>query len=58
MGKKDLIKNAYQIDKEGLFKSIFCYKRGSKNCGICDSCQNRKKAFKEMEILDKTEYLA
>ena len=56
MHKTDLIKKAYEIDKDVLFRTWSCYKNGEAQCGDCDSCQNRKRAFAAAGITDETVY--
>ena len=54
--KFDLIKKAYEIDNDVLFRTWSCYKNEDKQCGVCDSCQNRKRAFESIGIKDETVY--
>ncbi|MDR1544046.1 MAG: 7-cyano-7-deazaguanine synthase [Prevotellaceae bacterium] len=54
--KADLIKKSVQIDPEMLFSSWSCYLSGDYQCGVCNSCLNRKNAFIAAGIEDKTEY--
>ena len=62
LGKSELLKAGYLLFAERLFKTWSCYsgglKRGSRllHCGSCESCINRKNAFKKAQIHDKTGY--
>lgn len=54
--KKDLIAQAYELDKEVLFNSWSCYTNDEKQCGVCDSCRNRRNNFERANIKDETIY--
>ncbi len=54
--KRDLIRGSYIKDKEILMETWSCYKNGEHQCGVCDSCKNRKAAFLEAGVDDLTQY--
>ena len=56
IGKLDLVKLGYEKLGFLLFRTWSCYKSGNKQCGKCESCINRKNAFKNAKVEDKTEY--
>jgi 7-cyano-7-deazaguanine synthase len=56
MSKLEIIKEGYPILGDKIFKTWSCYHTGEKQCGCCDSCRNRKNAFKQAGIKDKTQY--
>ena len=63
MSKSQLLKNGYEILGDLVFKSWSCYSNGLKirgkgivHCGKCESCINRKTAFNNASIEDKTVY--
>jgi 7-cyano-7-deazaguanine synthase len=56
LSKSDLLKNGYTDLGEYIFKSWSCYGSMKIHCGKCESCNNRKLAFYQSEILDKTQY--
>jgi 7-cyano-7-deazaguanine synthase len=57
LSKKWLLKKGYSVLGDSIFNSWSCYKNGKVQCGKCESCNNRKAAFLEAGIEDKTLYL-
>jgi 7-cyano-7-deazaguanine synthase len=57
LSKSDLLKNGYKELDGQIFKSWSCYGNTKIHCGKCESCNNRKLAFHESGIVDKTKYL-
>ena len=57
LSKSDLLKNGYKELGEQIFKSWSCYGNTKVHCGKCESCNNRKLAFDESMIFDKTQYM-
>lgn len=53
--KSDLIKEGVKLGVP--FELTWsCYRDGAKHCGKCESCVNRKKAFREAFVADLTKY--
>lgn len=55
--KSEIIKKAVALGVP-LEKTWSCYLNGPIHCGVCESCNNRKKAFRDAQIPDPTEYSA
>lgn len=53
--KEEIVKLGIEVDAP-MELSYSCYKGGKKHCGICESCMRRKRAFKQLGIIDLTEY--
>ena len=62
IGKSELIRMGYQYLGDHLFETWSCYSNGiyldkkKIHCGTCESCINRRIAFRNASIRDKTEY--
>ena len=57
LSKSDLLKIGLKEFSGTLFKTWSCYSNKKQHCGICESCNNRRKAFEKAGITDKTKYL-
>ena len=57
LSKSDLLKSGIKNLGDSIFKTWSCYSNKKYHCGLCESCNNRKIAFKEAKIKDKTKYL-
>lgn len=58
ISKSELLKKGYKILGKKVFKTWSCYTNKKFHCGKCESCNNRKLAFIEAGILDKTKYMS
>ena len=56
LSKSDLLKKGIKTLGDSIFKTWSCYSNKKHHCGICESCNNRKNAFQNANILDKTQY--
>lgn len=63
LGKADLIRIGYKLLGDNIFRTWSCYTDGividnkeRVQCGKCESCMNRKRAFIEAGLEDKSNY--
>ncbi len=54
--KVDMVRIGYKLLGDDIFKTWSCYDNNEIHCGVCESCNNRKNAFRLADINDKTEY--
>lgn len=58
ISKSILIKVGYEKFDDKIFQTWSCYANSKYHCGKCESCNNRKAAFVQAKIKDKTKYLS
>jgi len=56
ISKSSLVKAGYKKFGDNIFKTWSCYSHSKIHCGKCESCNNRKLAFVQAKIKDKTKY--
>ena len=55
LNKEEIVKLGLDIGAP-IELSYSCYKGRDKQCGVCESCMRRKRAFKNVGVKDKMEY--
>lgn len=58
ISKSTLVKAGYEKFGDKIFQTWSCYANSKHHCGKCESCNNRKVAFVQAKIKDKTKYLS
>lgn len=58
LSKSALLQQGYAVLGDRLFRTWSCYSNGARHCGRCESCINRKRAFTDAQIDDRTRYAA
>ncbi len=56
LSKSSLLKIGYDLLGDEIFKTWSCYSQSKIHCGKCESCNNRKMAFDQAGMTDKTRY--
>ncbi|MDG7041062.1 MAG: 7-cyano-7-deazaguanine synthase [Nitrososphaerota archaeon] len=56
MTKDELLRKGYDLMGDMIFETWSCYKGGNQQCGTCESCLNRRRAFRKVGIKDRTIY--
>jgi 7-cyano-7-deazaguanine synthase len=56
LSKDQMLTESFGLLGNSIYRTWSCYLDGEVQCGRCESCNNRKKAFHEAGISDLTEY--
>ena len=55
LNKEEIVKMGFEFGAP-MELSYSCYKGEQKQCGVCESCMRRKRAFENLGIKDESEY--
>ena len=55
LNKEEIVELGFNVGAP-MELSYSCYKGNDKQCGVCESCMRRKRAFKNVGVKDKSEY--
>jgi len=56
MDKVECLRRSFRVMGDLIYETWSCYLSGRLHCGRCESCLNRKEAFRRAGIEDRTEY--
>lgn len=56
ISKSELLRTGLDALGDSMFEAWSCYANGETHCGVCESCRNRRGAFTESGIDDRTIY--
>ena len=56
LSKSNLLNIGHKLLGDKIFKTWSCYSHSKVQCGKCESCKNRKMAFRHAKITDRTRY--
>lgn len=56
LSKSNLLNIGQKLLGDKIFKTWSCYSHSNVQCGKCESCRNRKLAFHNAKLRDKTKY--